>query len=130
MQKTHQHLRILTTILGAAGLVGCASDSALGSGQVTRAPFGKTKDGTPVEIFTLRNSKGVEARISNYGGLVVSLKVPDRSGQRGDVVLGYDILADYLNDSPYFGAFIGRYGNRIAKGKFTLHGTPYTLAVN
>src|SRR5208337_461088 len=88
------------------------------------------KDGTPVELFTLRNAKGAEVRISNYGGLVISIKVPDRNGQMGDVVLGYDDLAGYLKDSPYFGAMVGRYGNRIAKGKFTLDGTEYTLAVN
>ena len=83
-----------------------------------------------MDLFTLRNAQGAEARICNYGGLVISLKVPDRNGKLGDVVLGYDNLADYIKDSPYFGALIGRYGNRIAKGKFTLDGQPYTLAAN
>ncbi|HVV70315.1 MAG TPA: aldose epimerase family protein [Verrucomicrobiae bacterium] len=97
---------------------------------MTRKPFGKTKDGTDVYLFTLRNAKGAEARISNYGGIVQSLKVPDRNGKLGDVVLGYDNLADYIKETPYFGALIGRYGNRIARGKFTLDGQQYTLATN
>jgi aldose 1-epimerase len=99
--------------------------------RIKREPFGKTADGTPVELFTLRNSSGVEARIMTYGGIVVSLKVPDRAGKLDDVVLGYDTLEGYLKDNgPYFGALIGRYGNRIAKGKFTLNGREYTLARN
>jgi len=83
-----------------------------------------------VDLYTLRNSKGVEVQICNYGGLVTSFKVPDRNGKMGDVVLGYDNLEGYLKDTPYFGAMIGRYGNRIAKGKFTLDGQTYTLATN
>ena len=113
----------------AALLMGCASLSP-SLGGVARQPFGVTKEGTPVELYTLRNAKGVEAKICNYGGIVVSLKVPDRNGQMGDVVLGYDTLAEYIKESPYFGALIGRYGNRIAKGKFTLDGKQYTLATN
>ncbi len=128
MQNCYQWIKLLSATLGAAGLVGCAANSS--SPQMSRQPFGQTKDGVAVDIFTLRNSKGAEARISNYGGLVVSLKVPDRDGHLGDVVLGYDTLAAYIKDSPYFGAMIGRYGNRIAKGKFTLDGKDYTLAVN
>jgi len=83
-----------------------------------------------VSLFTLRNTKGAEAQISNYGGIVTSLKVPDRNGNMGDVVLGYDNLASYIKETPYFGALIGRYGNRIAKGKFTLDGKEYSLATN
>ncbi|MEI9960772.1 MAG: aldose epimerase family protein [Limisphaerales bacterium] len=93
-------------------------------------PFGKTLDGKEVEIYTLRNSKGMEARIMTYGGIVVSLKVPDKNGNFDDVVLGYDNLDGYLTNSPYFGALIGRYGNRIAKGKFTLDGKTYSLPQN
>ena len=100
------------------------------TGIVRQASFGKTADGTPVEIYTLRNSSGMEATIMTYGGIVTSLKVPDRNGKFGDVVLGYDNLGGYLTNSPYFGALIGRYGNRIAKGKFTLDGQTYTLATN
>ncbi|MEJ0089307.1 MAG: aldose epimerase family protein [Limisphaerales bacterium] len=99
-------------------------------GTITKADFGKTTDGVPVEIYTLRNSKGMEATIMTYGGIVTSLKVPDKHGKFDDVVLGYDNLEDYLKSSQYFGALIGRYGNRIAKGKFSLDGVEYTLAVN
>lgn len=130
MRKNHELLAFLAAGLAVAGLGGCAMPSGQSHAYITREPFGKTKDGTPVEIFTLRNEKGAEVRISNYGGLIISLKVPDRNGQSGDVVLGYDNLDSYIKETPYFGAMIGRYGNRIAKGKFTLDGTEYTLATN
>ncbi len=97
---------------------------------INKAPFGKTPEGAPVEIYTLRNSNGLEARIMTYGGIVVSLKTPDKKGQLEDVVLGYDNLEGYLKRNPYFGALIGRYGNRIAKGKFSLNGKTYSLAKN
>ncbi len=106
------------------------SASATSLQKITVKPFGKTKDGTPVKIYTLRNAHGMEARITNYGGLVVSLLAPDRAGKFDDVALGYDTLQEYLKDSPYFGALIGRYGNRIAKGRFKLDGKSYKLAVN
>jgi aldose 1-epimerase len=98
--------------------------------KISQARFGKTPDGKRVDIFTLRNVNGVEARICNYGGILVSLKAPDRNGHLGDVVLGYDNLNGYLTKSPYFGALIGRYGNRIAGGKFTLDDVTYKLAAN
>jgi aldose 1-epimerase len=119
----------LTLCLLAVGLAGCASTSSAPI-QVSRKPFGKMPDGRDVDLFSLRNSKGAEALISNYGGIVTALKMPDRNGNYGDVVLGYDNLADYLKESPFFGALIGRYGNRIARGKFTLDGQQYTLATN
>jgi aldose 1-epimerase len=119
----------LLLCIGAAALTGCASASRSHE-QVTRQPFGKTKEGVEVSLFTLRNAHGAEARISNYGGIVVSMKVPDRNGKLGDVVLGYDTLDGYLKETPYFGALIGRYGNRIARGRFTLDGQVYTLATN
>jgi aldose 1-epimerase len=92
--------------------------------------FGCMPNGAPVKIYTLRNMNGMEAHILNYGGIVQSLKVPDRNGNIGDVVLGYDDLNNYLTNSPYFGALIGRYGNRIAKGRFTVDGVSYQLATN
>src|SRR5438552_11639597 len=98
--------------------------------RVTKKAFGKTADGKAVEIYTLTNTKGSEAKIMTYGGAVVSLKVHDKKGNLGDVVLGYDSVADYERHTSYFGALIGRYGNRIAKGKFSLNGTEFTLAVN
>src|SRR5215216_3218510 len=97
---------------------------------VTKESFGKTADGENVDLYTLRNVHGVEAKITNYGGILVSLKVPDRNGKFDDVVLGFDDLDSYLKGHPYFGALIGRYGNRIAKGRFTLNGVEYKLAVN
>jgi aldose 1-epimerase len=97
---------------------------------ITSEPFGKTADGLPVEIYTLRNKNGLEARIMNYGGIVVSLKTPDRTGRFDDVVLGYDNLEAYIQRNPYFGAIIGRCGNRIGKAKFSLNGKTYSLAAN
>jgi aldose 1-epimerase len=130
MQNRYPWFNLLAGLAGVACLAGCVSTSPSGNDRVTKEPFGQTKDGTPVSLFTLRNSKGAEARISNYGGLVISLKMPDRNGQYGDVVLGYDSLDGYLKETPYFGALVGRYGNRIARGKFTLDGTTYILATN
>ena len=97
---------------------------------IKKASFGTTADGKKVEIYTLKNSKNVEARIMTYGGTLVSMKVPDKSGKFADVVLGHDSVADYEKDTAYFGALIGRFGNRIAKGKFTLNGKEYALATN
>ena len=102
-----------------------------GKAHMQKQAFGKTADGTTVDLYTLTNVNGVEAKIMTFGGIVVSLKVPDRSGKLEDVVLGYDNLDGYLkNNSPHFGALIGRYGNRIAKGRFTLSGREYKLAQN
>ncbi len=102
-------------------------------GQVTKQPFGKTPDGTPVEIYTLK-SGGIEARIITYGGIVQSLKVPDKSGKSADVVLGFDSLDGYTSgpkpNPAFFGAIIGRYANRIAGGQFTLDGKTYHLPQN
>jgi len=92
--------------------------------------FGKTPDGQTVMLYTLRNAAGMEATITNYGGIIVTLRVPDRNGKLDDVVLGYDSLAHYLKSTPYFGALIGRYGNRIDKGRFMLEGKTYQVTVN
>jgi len=104
--------------------------SASSQPRVTKAPFGNTKDGKAVEIYTLANTRGSEATIITYGGAVVSLKVPDKKGELGDVVLGFDSIADYEKHSAFFGPLIGRYGNRIARGKFTLEGKEHLLATN
>ena len=103
---------------------------AYSQSRVSKAPFGTTKDGKAVEIYTLTNSRGSEATVITYGGAVVSLKVPDKQGKLGDVVLGFDSIADFEKHTAFFGALIGRYGNRIAKGKFTLDKHEYTLAAN
>lgn len=132
MQINNQWLTILSVSLSVALFVGCAdvSKTSQRKGQIIVKPFGLAPDGARVNLYTLRNNKGAEVGICNYGGLVLFLKVPDRHGKFADVVLGYDNLPDYIKDTPYFGALIGRYGNRIAKGKFTLDGKEYTLAVN
>jgi aldose 1-epimerase len=110
---------------------GCAADAALSMPcNITQACFGKMPDGTVINIYTLRNLDGIEARICNYGGIIVSLKAPDRNGHLGDVVLGFDDLDNYVTNNPYFGALIGRYGNRIARGTFTLDGHTYHLPIN
>ena len=114
----------------AAIMLCLAAAAALAQAGVTKQSFGKTPSGENVDIYTLRNRNGVETQITNYGAIVVSLKVPDRNGAMGDVVLGFSDFDQYLKNDPYFGAIIGRYGNRIAKGRFKLDGAEYTLAVN
>src|SRR5881628_3467687 len=112
---------------------GCATASHTSPADVT-APLHATTFGTvgghAVQLFTLRNAHGVQVQLTNYGGIVTSIKTPDRAGRLADIVLGYDDLAGYLKDSPYFGAIVGRYANRIAGGHFALDGKTYTLAVN
>ncbi len=98
--------------------------------SITKASFGKTMDGEMADLYTLTNEAGAVAKITNYGGIITSLSMPDKNGLYEDVVLGYDSLSDYLKESPYFGALIGRYGNRIANGKFTLDNESYSLPVN
>jgi aldose 1-epimerase len=98
--------------------------------SVNKAPFGVTPDGTPVDLYTLTNAKGMEVRVITFGGIITSIRVPDRRGAFADVALGFGELAPYLRNPPYFGSIIGRYANRIADGRFTLDGRTYTLAVN
>jgi aldose 1-epimerase len=97
--------------------------------QVSKEAFGSA-DGQSIDLYTLKNRNGLEAKITNFGGIVVSLKVPDRNGKFDDVVLGFNDLETYLKGHPFFGTVVGRYGNRIAKGRFTLNGVRYDLAVN
>lgn len=97
---------------------------------IQKQAFGLTREGAAVDLYTLTNSAGMSAVITNYGGIVVSLFTPDRDGRLADVNLGFDTLAEYFDKSPYFGALIGRFGNRIAGGKFSLNGVEYTLAQN
>jgi aldose 1-epimerase len=128
MKKIIQLLTV--TALSAACFTGCESMSNTPKGTITKTDFGTSPDGKPVELYTLSNTKGMTATIMTYGGIVTSLKVPDKNGNISDVVLGYDNLDGYVKSSPYFGALIGRYGNRIAGGKFSLDGTTYQLATN
>jgi len=110
-------------------LAGCSTHPSPYSGFDMK-PYGKTPDGKAVEMYTLHTLKGAEARIITYGGIVVSLKMPDKSGAFGDVVLGCTSLEEYEKATTYFGALIGRYGNRIGKAQFTLDGKTYHLATN
>ncbi len=96
---------------------------------ISKSPWG-TLPGTAIDLYTLTNKNGLEAKITNYGGIVVSLNTPDKNGKMEDVVLGFETLDAYVKDSPYFGCIVGRYGNRIAKGQFELKGKTYTLAKN
>ena len=98
--------------------------------NVNKEFFGKTSDGANVDQYTLKNSNGMEVSVISFGGIITSLKAKDRDGKNEDVVLGFDNLGDYENKSPYFGALIGRYGNRIKEGKFSLDGVEYKLAKN
>lgn len=97
---------------------------------IVQDDFGKLPSGEAIEKYTMTNVNGMEVSVINYGGIITNLKVPDKNGKIADVVLGFNSLDGYLTPPPYFGAIIGRYGNRIAKGKFSLDGTDYTLAQN
>lgn len=116
-------LASLAFCVASATMAFAAKDS------ITSAPWGEVK-GKPVKIFTLRNSHGMVARITDYGGIVVSLTVPGRNGKMADVLLGFDNVKDYVKESPYFGALIGRYGNRIGNAQFKLDGKVYKLVAN
>lgn len=98
--------------------------------KISKQPFGKLSDQTPVDIYTLTNDKGMEVKITNFGGIITSIKVPDRNKKTGDVVLGFDDFESYAKGHPFFGAIAGRYANRIANGRFTLDGKEYKLPVN
>ncbi len=125
-------LHMLRAILLSALLLTALSctKSTKNGGSMSKESFGKAPDGTPVYLYTLSNANGMEAKIITFGGIVYSLKVPDRNGKLEDVVLGFDSVSGYVRNHDYFGALIGRYGNRIAKGKFTLDGKDYALATN
>lgn len=130
--NTHNTLLAMSLAILLSGCASkpCCPPTAQESASQNAALFGHTQDGTPVMAYTLRNKHGMEAKIITYGGIIQSLKVPDRNGKFADVVLGYDSFRDYETNNPYFGCLVGRYGNRIAKGQFTLNGKTYTLATN
>jgi aldose 1-epimerase len=101
-----------------------------GGVTITKAPYGTLADGTAIDEYTLSNQRGMTVKVITYGGIVTEINTPDRKGKTANVALGFDNLADYVAKSPYFGAIIGRYANRIAKGTFTLDGTTYHLPIN
>jgi len=131
MDKSSARTLRISTLALAMAILGCSSQEVPSVPAASKKiSWGMTPEGQPVELYNLTNAKGSEARIMTYGGVVVSLKVPDRSGALGDVVAGFDNLEGYLTPPPYFGALIGRYGNRIGGGQFSLGGMVYHLAKN
>src|SRR5215217_7783569 len=97
---------------------------------ISKEVFGELPDGQKADLYTLTNANGMTVNITNYGGIITKITAPDKKGEWADVVLGFDSLQPYLNGHPFFGALVGRYGNRIAKGKFKLNGQEYSLAIN
>ncbi|MGV3639125.1 MAG: aldose epimerase family protein [Adhaeribacter sp.] len=142
MKKIKLKALFLAAVLGLGSTT--LLDSCTQAGSRTAAPgnqakksmrmktesFGQTSDGQQVQLYTLRNENGMQVQITNYGGIVTSILTPDKTGKPGDVALGFDNLEAYIRNNPFFGATVGRYGNRIAKGKFSLDGQEYTLATN
>ena len=128
------HAGRLKAAVAAAALVAaaaCARRQPQPQGDtVTKQPFGTLPDGRAVDAYTLVNAHGLEVRAITYGGIIQSILVPDRTGKLADIVLGFDSLAGYLKSSPYFGAIVGRYANRIANARFTLNGKTYRLRAN
>ncbi len=123
-------MRIRMVVFALAAFALLPAAAAAQAPRVSSAPFGRLPDGTAVRLFTLDNGHGMRVRAMTYGAIIQQITVPDRNGTPGDVVLGFDSLAGYLHDSPYFGAVVGRYANRIAGGRFSLDGATYHLAVN
>lgn len=124
-------MKALSRLFLVAVLIVSSALVALAQATVTKSSFGKTAAGENIDLYVLRNVNGMETKITNFGGIVVSLTAPDRNGAFADVVLGFNDLESYLTkNNPYFGALIGRYGNRIGKGRFKLNGVEYKLAVN
>jgi aldose 1-epimerase len=121
-------LGLMVLVLSTVGTFGAPRQQT--SPGVKRSVFGKMTDGQTMDLYTLTNHNGMQVSITNYGGRVVSILVPDRNGKIADVVLGFDHLQGYLETNPFFGALVGRYANRIAHGKFTLDGVTYKLALN
>ena len=119
-------------LVGGLCVCGAGAASAAGRpvlGDIDKMAFGKTPDGTPVELYVLKNGK-LAVKVMTYGAIITEINAPDRNGKEGDVVLGFDNLDGYFTKEPYFGATVGRVANRIARGKFTLDGHEYSLAVN
>lgn len=129
---------IVAALLANAAQAQSGSDTDAGSGAdsgIQTSVFGHLPDGRQVDVYQFTNANGIELRVTNYGGIILSLKTPNVDGEFDDIALGFDSLEAYLSDeyrqaNPYFGAIIGRYGNRIANGQFSLDGESYSLATN
>ncbi|HIG30119.1 MAG TPA: galactose mutarotase [Verrucomicrobiales bacterium] len=129
----YRSIEILTIACLAVSLFACKGPKSYKENpdfKVEKAEFGMTKEGEPVQIFTIENPNGVKVKLTTYGAMLTELHVPDRNGGFTDIVLGFDDLESYLAGHPYFGVIAGRVANRIAKGKFSLNGKDYTLATN
>ena len=131
MTAKHNARTLLCALLfvGELSLAGSLSSQGM-RGIIRKESFGKTASGAQIDLYTLSNKKGMEVAITNFGATVVALKVPDRAGKAADVVLGFDTLEGYKNGTAYFGATVGRYGNRIGGGQFSIDGKTYTLPKN
>lgn len=125
--KRTQLISCALALLSTGFILSAADTSKI---QMQKTSWGKTTDGTPVDLYTMTNSHGMKVSIATYGGTVVRLEVPDKAGKSGDVVLGFENLAGYLQTEPYFGALIGRYGNRIGHAQFKLDGKVYKVPAN
>ncbi len=126
--------RLIFPILSALIIVSCTGEvrqekTKRENMKITKEKFGEA-DGKEVMLYTMTNDNGMSVKITNYGGIVTSLIVPDKDGKAADVVLGFDNLQSYLDGHPHFGCIVGRYANRIAKGKFSIDSEEYTLAIN
>ncbi len=119
----------LIAALCCVGLA-CRGETSMGVAGTSERAFGKTKAGEDVALYMLQNTQGMQVAVSAWGATLVSIKVPDRNGKLDDVVHGFDTLEGYLSPNPFFGVTVGRYGNRIGKGRFTLDGRQYTLPLN
>lgn len=132
-QTTRQGCAVSLCLAFVLLFAGCSQPESTSNQKETdivKEEFGQLEDGRTAHLFTLTNANGVETKITNYGGIIVSLKTPDRDGNFDNIVLGFSDLDDYLGEHPYFGALIGRYGNRIENGRFTLNDTEYQLTIN
>lgn len=130
MKKASQIISLAAVfVLIVALTAGCCKKNTQ-TMNVTQESFGMLADSTPVSLYTLTNDKGITMNVTNYGGIITSLMVPDKNGKSEDIVLGYDSLSGYLDKTPYFGAIVGRYGNRIAKGAFRIDGNEFHLPIN
>ncbi len=128
-----KRITLILTILVSGWMFGCSESTQkeeIIMSTISKEEFGTTPDGQMAQLFTLTNANGMVANITNYGGIITKLTAPDKNGEWADVVLGFDSLASYVKGSPFFGALVGRYGNRIAKGKFSIEGKEYTLPIN
>lgn len=130
MMKAFLQMRIALILMMSMYVAACATMPQAPPASISSEPFGALPDGEAVTLYTLTNGNGMEMRVIDYGAIILSLTAPDVHGRFDDVTLGYDALSNYLDETPYFGALIGRYGNRIGGGRFELDGEIYELAKN